>query len=367
MTAPWPLEVADLLPVPHETTCRAEAVLTQGGDPVPLELLRVELVWDETSAPRVRGTIAARVPDDLALVRALDPRVGARVRVHVGYRLGTGKVNEQLVADLGIRVRDVIRPDDELALELASDEALVMDNELLNYSGNTGENVLTVLRSCIINGVNTGGTGYFPTVTVDPSLDSTLEFPSPLGGLETWDAIEAMAGQLGADVFDDGLRGWQLTRKVPYPAPSRAQLRTGEGGTITRSRSRMTRELWANLVRLDFNDDYGQQQQLTGPFAAYGNAGLRALRFARPVRAHHSGGADAQTARALTTWLSRGRSLNVEAVAAWWLRPGHVVSVQLPTGNQERHLVARASFGWPADTMTLDLRLENGTVEPTGE
>ena len=64
--------------------------------------------------------------------------------------------------------------------------------------------------------------------------------------------------------------------------------------------------------------------------------------------------------------LSRGRSLSVTAVAAYWLRPGHTVTVQLPTGDQERHLVSRVDFDIPAGLMTVRTRrpvtadVENG-------
>ena len=38
--------------------------------------------------------------------------------------------------------------------------------------------------------------------------------------------------------------------------------------------------------------------------------------------------------------LERSRSLTIQAPSAWWLRPGHTITVHLPDSDPERHLVA---------------------------
>jgi hypothetical protein len=69
-------------------------------------------------------TEATWTPDEIALA-ALDPRLDARVRIEVDSVTAFGTVSR--VFDLGLRSRSIAHGAAEIALELASDEALLLD------------------------------------------------------------------------------------------------------------------------------------------------------------------------------------------------------------------------------------------------
>ncbi|ARU53514.1 hypothetical protein CBR64_20880 [Cellulosimicrobium cellulans] len=78
--------------------------------------------------------------------------------------------------------------------------------------------------------------------------------------------------------------------------------------------------------------------------------------------------ASAVAAARVRRTISRGRQMSVEAAAAaYWLRPGHTITVQLPTGPQERHLVSSVTFDLPSGTMHVRTRVPVDVTITTGE
>lgn len=66
--------------------------------------------------------------------------------------------------------------------------------------------------------------------------------------------------------------------------------------------------------------------------------------------------ADAAAQNVLAHKITLGRSIKLEAVSALWLRPSHTVTIQLPTGEQERHLVQSVTFAPTEGRMTVTTR-----------
>ena len=128
-----------------------------------------------------------------------------------------------------------------------------------------------------------------------------------------------------------------LTRRAAVASVSRAQLAVGPGGTLTHSQSDLARAEWGNavLLRSSWRDGTGTDRIViasawatSGDFAV-ATAGARWQLIERTSPTTQAA-ANAAAKHILTRTLSRGRGYTLTAVAAYWLRPGHTVTVQLP-------------------------------------
>lgn len=68
------------------------------------------------------------------------------------------------------------------------------------------------------------------------------------------------------------------------------------------------------------------------------------------------GTAQESAAAILRRAVTRGNSVDLLALAHWWLRPGDTVSVQLPVGEPAQQLVSRVSFGLTDGRMSVVTR-----------
>lgn len=91
---------------------------------VPLRIKGGSITLDDTRAPHVEGTLTLAIPDAETLA-LLDARLGKRIQVAVSAAYPDGTVSRTF--DLGIRDRDVRHLAGEVAVSLASDEALLTD------------------------------------------------------------------------------------------------------------------------------------------------------------------------------------------------------------------------------------------------
>lgn len=351
-----------MIPVPseaHRQTFSAE-VVNPDGTRYPLEVEDFRLSWDERRAPRAMATLVCAVPDRLILDE-IDPRTGTRVEITAGYILPGGAEEATLVADLGLRTRRVGRPADTMTLELAGDEALVIDASpvaTLGY-GTSAASVPLVMQWLIRSALSPD-----PDVNIShPDMtDTTVADIS-----DRWASIADLADVIDAECYDDGLRGWHIDRRPTVKGASSAILRVGPGGGITDSEASLDRDEWANHVALRYRwrdatdvdrQVIGTATTTTGPFAT-ATAGLKIFLDEREVPATQAS-ANAAAKAVLSRFLSRSRSYQLTAIAHWWLRPGHTVTVQLPTGVQERHLVVSVEFTNDG-LMTVTTRLPDKT------
>ena len=333
-------------------------LLPPTGDPIALEIERCQFGWDEARAPRVTASLTARVPTDQTVLDLFDPRAGARVAIHAGYvRPGTGTEDVQPVADLGLRARVVTRPGNTLELDAASDEAQVIDASPVfgvTAAGiSTTWAILNTLRSVIPatdwNSVGDPGGG---AVTVSDVTD-------------IWSTIDDLADRINFDIYDDGMRGWRCYARPVLAGTPAHELVVGQDGTLITSTASLDRDTWFNAVTLRYvwRNGAGVEQMVTatravtaGTYAVTGPAGRRTYTEDRAV-ATTQAAANAAADAILARFLSRSRTYQLRAIAAYWLRPGMTVTVQLPLGDPESHLVAAVSFDPIAGTMDLRTRL----------
>jgi hypothetical protein len=174
-------------------------------------------------------------------------------------------------------------------------------------------------------------------------------------------------------VYDNGLRQWRIEPRPAVASRAVASLKVGANGTITRSASTVTRDDWANTVRLRYRwrTAAGADQLVTGyaavtsgPYAP-ATAGTRVYIEERETPST-TAAANRAAKAILARMLARSRSYQLTAHAAYWLRAGHTITVQLPTGGQERHLVSSVVFRPLAGLMDLTTRLPD-TASVIGE
>lgn len=349
----------------HGQETRLEFVDVNGTSYV-LPFTDCEVSFDEARAPRVE--IRATVPDPgEELLARLDPRLGGRLRAFAGYVWPTGNRDVRLLADLGIGDRTVNRADGTVQLEAGSDEAMVIDAGHMN----SGTISTTSTRAGIQALVN-GAFGTARTWVVTGS--DTTAVNMAVTDTDRWDNVDELADRLDLDVFDDGTRTWYIKPRSSSTGTPVHQLVVGAGGTLLEANTNVSRRggEYANRVHVVYKwtDTAGASQRVIG--VGYISAG--ALAFAgdnRVVAVVERGTATSQAVadtvarNIVRRTVTRGRSHDLRAVSAYWLRPTQTVTVQLPAGGPEDQLVASVAFDLADKTMRVRTRVTDTAVTIT--
>ncbi|MDQ5821178.1 MAG: hypothetical protein M3540_07050, partial [Actinomycetota bacterium] len=191
-------------------------------------------------------------------------------------------------------------------------------------------------------------------------------------GTDLWASMADVAARVGAWLYVTEDRTWRV-RSRPVVGSIALALTVGEAGTIITSEAGMSREGWANYTILEyrFRDGagdqtvYGRAKVIDGPLRPAA-AGYRMHTETRNIKATQDQ-ADAAAGSVLRNLVTRGRTLTLRAIAAYWLRPGETIEVTLPTGETETHLVRSVSFTPAAGTMDVVTRQPNDATIETGE
>lgn len=354
-------DIAAIVSQPHGQTFSAVAILADATR-VNLDVEAGTVGWDETRAPRVGTNLTCKIPDDIDVLTAIDPRLGVRLELTAGYVRPGGSKESAVIANLGLRKRNVRRNENEssMILEASSDEALVIDNSEVYGGTVSGSSVPLAMQALVNQALNPDPTSFTITHT-DKTATSEVDIA------DRWQTIDDLADQIEADIYDDGLRNWYITPRPVKASTSVAALKVGENGTILDSDSMLERDNWANQVKLRYKwtDASNVDHTVIGTATATGtfapSATIPTRLFTQDRESPTTTTKANQSAAALLKrYLARGRSYALTSVAMWWVRPGDTVTVQLPTGDQERHLVASVSFNPRDFTMNVVTRLPDG-------
>lgn len=350
-----------------------------GGGVKPLEVATATVTFDETWTPHAQASLTCRIPDDPATLAMLDPRLAPRISISAGYAY-TDADNDDThpLCNLELSRRSVRRPQNDLTLTAMSDEIRMLEAAWYGATPSLGNNVYNVeqMLSLLIN-AGIGGYAVQSTVgdlgrTVTP-WDKTEWFPqTTLASTSFWQVAAAIADAYGVWLYSAGDRTFRITKRPTIASSAVMQLRTGPAGSITSSESNLSREDgWANAINLihTWRNEAGtpfrqatRRYVNTGPYSVAA-VGSRTITIERDTPITRPAILQAATGL-LTRALTRGRGYRLTAPAAYWLRPGDTVTVQLPTGGQERHLVAAVTFSYPDGLMTVTTRLpENVTTQ----
>lgn len=334
------------------------------GLPIPLNVEDLTISFDESWTPHVQADLTAKLPDDQATLDRLDPRMNCRVTITVGY-VYDGKVSDvHEIADLHVRTREVTRPANQLVLTLSSDEARSMDakrrsadaappktgiNEIITYAANKA--VYPDTAEIVSD--------FQPGYKVDSFTELSLAV-----GTDFQNLITDASARAGVWVYSDGSRRWFITKRAEVAGVSAHKLFTGPDGTIFESDTALQREDFFNSTCLVYTwkDVAGVDQTIYGEAYVPGSTtyGVVATGWNTFVEEREGPITQAQANAAAQTVLrykiTRGHGIRLGAVAAYWIRPGMTVTIQLPLGEQERQLVRAVTFHPSSGTMTITTR-----------
>lgn len=374
LTAPWSIDAENAIRSSLRVVTSAVATHPSWAGPLALEVVGGTVTFDEAWSPHVQAELVCALPADQTGLELLDPRDLVRVQITAGYVYpGSVEDSHQLV-DLGLRSRAVRRPDNTISLSLSSDEALVQD---------AGASVLEFYSSPswslpdMLTGRLPVTLGYTPAfdMTDCPTAQVPVQFSSTD---QQWDTYKGAVDVAGGWLRDRGDRTWVCS---PWPTTAGQPvhlLRTGIGGTVVESDVTLGREEWANVVVVTYTWTSsgttfgvsgwayigGARQGITAP-AGFALPGIKLYQETRQGQATVEQ-AKAAAKAMLTRRLRRARGATLTARAAYWVRPGKTVAVQLPVGKQELHLVSRVTFDLGRGEMTLTTRQPDNTPISTG-
>lgn len=379
---------------PLEHVYRVE-VYDPAGVRIPLDVTACRVTMDEGWWPFVQGTISAKVSDDQATLDRLDARQRLKVLIYAGYRKADGTEDVHLLAQTWVISRTVTRPDDTVELAVAGGEYLygrAIEIHALTYlsaSWSSDTQARDAVHQCLLSAkaVATQSdwayeeasrtTGWSGDMVWNGSewVDQTYGGGLPDQGAVLIEVAQDIANRCACWFRCDERGIWRLTGRPVLVTPQAAlQLKVGEFGTVLGSGTALARdEDWANAVmeKITYNapwlaagEDtvYGYAYVSEGPYSVDA-AGLVATLIERTEASVITlEKASLMAGAVLARKLALGRTIDVEAVAAYWLRPCDTVTVQLPLGPQERLLVSAVTFDLDAGSMSVKTRLpENST------
>lgn len=349
---PWSADTPALLAAGALTHVSTATITTTAGDTVAVPIVDGTLSYDDTRAPRVALDVTAHLIPDAALASRIDPRTGTRVQISLGYVRPNGTTDLQPVANLGLRTRTRTRPDDELAIAAASDEALVIDAaptaQLTLSTGTTSAAITSLIQSVI------------PAAVVTVTLTSTgpaVDFDEP--DVDKWTAINDLADRLNAAVYDDGTRAWFVDYRPNYAGTVMAALSDGPAGSIVEIEESWDRDTgWANKVQLVYGwqDSSGTDRRVVATGTAIAGGTTKTLDVRRDTPTTQAQ-ANLAAANLVARTVTRGRAYTLTAPSCYWLRPGHTITVAETGQPTAPLLVSAVSFDLRTGLMSITARL----------
>lgn len=342
-----------------------------GGPPIVLDVESAGVTFDESWSPYIQADVIARVPEGQASLDALDPRRNCLLELRLGY------VYDGVTEDLGdpivlhLRTREVLRPSNTLKLTATSFEGRAQDRRRMSSDPappKTGLNEVIAhaagqaLYPAAVEIVSAFDPGYGASLLTELDLEQGADYQS---------LVQDVANRTGTWIRCDGDGRWKITPRADVTGTAAHKLTVGPSGTIISADTALQREDYFNAVQLTYTwkDAAGVEQVRYGE--AYvpgtGTHGVDAIGWnvysedrPGPITKAQADLA-AQTVLAYT--ITRGRGMRLDALAAYWLRPGMTATVQLPAGEQERHLVRAVTFNPGSGSMSVTTR-QPETLDP---
>ncbi|MCB7135363.1 hypothetical protein [Cellulosimicrobium marinum] len=347
---------------------------------------------DESWSPYAQASLTIPLPNDPDVLNALDPRVGARVRLTLAQQFGTSFTPQHLTdlvgssvagwtadldggplanwtgshslpfnasgarpsrvrrLNLGVRSRVVNYERGTVNVDLASDEALLQDFALVATSAalpptNTVQGVATLALASI------GATVVIDGPDVPLEADSTGWEP----GRSAWDYVKPLIDTAGMRLYCDETRRWHLTSPL---SPTQGAL-AFSGATATLLEDQLSRDTgWfdAVVIRYRWTDSSGQEQVRYD--TAQVGVPTRVYTVEHERRYPGPGAAQAILNRAR----GRGRVEAVSAVANPEATPGQALTVNLADTPIQTGLITRVT--WSLDTDEMQVRSRDLTDTP---
>lgn len=349
------------------------------GPPFELDVEDCSITFDSAWSPYIQGDLTAKIVDDQEMLDSLDPRTGCRIHVYMGYVYDGFVKDVNLVADLHIRTTTIDRPSNTIKFTLASDEGLAEDYKRMAWAAQAP---LTGINEFVKFLADKAMIPTPATVVSDvPALYGATELAGMIQdvGQDSLSMIQDAAERLNLWIYADGDRTWRIRKKSEYTGATSLKLLTGAGGTILDAATVLTRgegggRGFHNAVSLKYmwKDGAGADHVIFGNAVvssgtyATASVGYNTFYAERKYPIASSTLANAAASNALKSLVGRGHQMSLKAHAAYWLRPGATVTVQLPAGDQQRFLVRQVTFSPKDGTMRLALNQPiNVTISTT--
>lgn len=321
------------------------------------------LEYSRSWSPYVQASFQAAKPADRAQLNALDPRAKTYVHLDLGYKTDSGRIVPNVAM---------------LRLERAdTNSSGTLDITVLGMEATAQEAIWTMdwdfsfprtgIVEALSNLINSGTVGFQKSIVtslpngyradllqVDPDPngpDPTRPGPVVSDGTSIWSAIDSLAAQANLKVWEDGLKVWHIATRRQVGSTPAMLLSDGPGGLVTEGSYKRSRDGWYNSVSLTYPDaprhwsrpwyDIRGMASAGGKYAP-SKVGAVVYRGTRSGYAT-SASANAAAQALLRTFLARGDLYRMEAVAAYWLRPGMPVDVRIQ-GTTSRQLVESVKF-----------------------
>lgn len=383
VTAPWAAQAETLIRESTQHVYSVRFFTSAGAEITGLYVTSCTVRMDEYWSPYLQATLTIVLPSPAALA-LLDPRLRVRVEISAGYVLPGGVSDSHLLGIGYLAQRTIEQPGNTVALEVAGAEYLVdgwvslfqewaFDGEVFRPTVwiETTEARDAVRRCLDVCGAisddndprfdynNALRTTGWATADPDPWI--------PLQGDPALDIARDIAGRIGGWFRCDELGVWRLT---PRPVnDDKAQvvhyLRAGVDGTLIATAGTLSRAGWANAVLVHYrwgsgesDDAYGHAEITTGPYAV-GVVGTVVHTIESPNKASATHAYN-RAASALRQLVGLGFAYTLDAVAAYWLRPTDVISLDL--GVEDPQLAFVSSIAWDLDAGRMSISTRQPTI-----
>lgn len=355
ITAPYQAQAQDVLTRTHRQ--RVYAKITAGATVETVEISDGSVALSEDWSPHQKFSITS--PALAQLLALADPRDAPKIEVLAGYVYpGDGGQDVHPLATGHIRSGSNDAPGDAHVMECASDELRTLDSKWMGpRQTKSFPGVLEAVTWILDYACPTP-----QTITTDilgshrPDLVAAVALEP---GKPMWDQLYTIALAAGLWIYVDTTGAWQLTTRPTAAGEAAVLLRQGPASLVKKITHVQDLDPYytAAVLQFKWKDAGGADHEIFGTWAppAGGGefgAGHKVFSATRDVQTNQYSADEA--ARLTVAQLStRGDSYTIEAVAAYWLRPGHTVAI----GDEGiRHIVKTVTFNLGAGTMTLATR-----------
>lgn len=349
--SPYRDDAADLIRATHEQ--RVTCTLTRGAASWAGTLLAGSLTLAEDWSPfaQFTGTIANTFTT--ADLVQLDPREALTVTLDAGYVHPDGLEDLHTLFTGQLEERRLRNPESVVDIKASSAELFAHENEWLGADTfKTFAGVNEAVAYFVSYATNT-------TVTLASHLPAGHS-PADVTGipLETgdslWQVLEDIATKANVRLFVDVDGVWTIAPKAAVAGETSAFLTTGNGGIVEKSQDYLSRDGYAAAAAVSYKwkDAGGVERTVRG---TYGATGKKSISVERKWAATQTQ-ANAAAQGIVKMLSTRGNGYSLEAVAAYWLRPGMTVQVTLANGAEARHIVKSVTFNLLAGTMRVETR-----------
>lgn len=291
-----------------------------------------------------------RMTADITVSLANRPGYTIQEEVH-RFRISRGYTSLGISESIqhGIFRIDDIKENEDETLEISGSglEAYIVDARFLqprtpNYGMSTIEQIKQLIIEILPNA----------TISVECTQDRRVQATAPWEK-ERWDAVDAMATSINAEVFVD-YRGYFVIRDIPslFTGTPVYSLKTGAAGTLIERTPKRTRDRVYNAaVVMGQSSDpavppvwgWAYDNDPTSPTYFYGDFGQVPRFYSSQfftTNAQCTNLAKEQLAKALAA----NKALSVKALPLTFLETGDIIEIELKDGTMDRRLLQKISF-----------------------